>query len=60
MAKKSSTQELYDAVRKEHDKLTNIKEFGVQKYSDIWIKEKLSRVFFRSARTIDDIIFYRI
>jgi hypothetical protein len=58
--KRDKTIQFYDAVRKEHDRLMSQKEFGVQKYSDSWIRQKLASMFFREVKTIEDIIFQRL
>lgn len=60
MAAKLTTNQFYDAVRKEHERLTNVTEYGVQKYNDEWIRRKLASVFFREVKTIEDIIFQRV
>jgi len=60
MAAKLKTNQFYDAVRKEHDRLISVKEYGVQKFSDEWIRRKLAAVFFREVKTIEDIIFERV
>ncbi|MFY0714110.1 hypothetical protein J1D01_10565 [Seonamhaeicola sp. NFXS20] len=60
MAAKNTTNQFYAAVRKEHERLTKVTEYGVQKYSDEWIRRKLASVFFREVKTIEDIIFERV
>ncbi|MBU2923039.1 hypothetical protein KO504_16945 [Winogradskyella psychrotolerans] len=60
MAVKPRTNEFYEAIRSEHERLINVKEYGVQKFSDHWIKQKLASKFFREVRTIEDVIFYRV
>ncbi len=60
MAVRPRTNELYEAIRSEHERLINVKEYGVQKYSDGYILQKLASKFFREARTIENIIYYRV
>lgn len=60
MAAKVKTNQFYEAVRKEHERLTNVTEYGVQKFSDEWIRRKLATSFFREVKTIEDIIFERV
>jgi Mn-dependent DtxR family transcriptional regulator len=60
MAKKAITLKLYDDIRKEHDRLVSITEFGTQKYTDSWIRNTLAERFYKSVATIEDIIFYRV
>jgi uncharacterized metal-binding protein len=60
MAAKQKTNEFYNSIRNEYDRLLKITEFGVQKYHDNWIKAKLADTFFREIKTIEDIIFYRV
>jgi hypothetical protein len=56
---KESTIELYNDIRREYQKLTNITEFGVQKFTEAWIYNKLSKMFYKSPKTIENIVFYR-
>lgn len=56
---KPVTQLFYDAVRKEFSKLSEVKELGVKKYSNDYILAKLAEKFYRSPRTIENIVFYR-
>lgn len=57
---KDNTIKLYQDVRKEHERLTNVKEFGVQKHTDAWIRNWLADRFYKSVATIENIIFYRV
>jgi hypothetical protein len=56
---RSTTRQLYDAVRREFHKYSEMKENGVQKYSTEWIIMKVGEKFFRAPRTIENIVFHR-
>lgn len=57
---KESTKRQYLSIRNEYTKLNQVKEFGVQKYSNAWIVNKLADRFFKSAGTIENIIYHRV
>jgi len=57
---KDKTLKLYEAIRKEHDRLLHVKEFGVQKHTDGWIRNFLAEKFYKSTATIENIIFHRV
>ncbi len=57
---KDNTVRLYKDIKNEFLKLTNIKEFGVQKYSEKWIFAKISNKFYKSPKTIENIVFNRV
>ena len=46
-------------IRKEFERLSNIKEFGVRKHTSEWIFNKLAEQFYKSPVTIEDIVFGR-
>jgi len=54
---RKTTAELHEAIRAEHERLTNVKELGVQKYSNTWIRNKIAEKFFKSPVTIDNILW---
>lgn len=59
MAVREQTLKLHQAIKDEFDRLSNIKEYGVEKYS---LEYKLNRVaekYFKSAKTIENIVFNR-
>lgn len=57
---KDNTQRLYDAVKKDYFKLADVKEFGVKKFTDSWIFGKLANKFYKSPKTIENIVFSRV
>lgn len=59
MATKSETYRLYQDIKKEFDKLSAIKEYGVQKNSTEWILNHLAKQFYKSPKTIENIVFGR-
>ena len=58
--RKPHTHKMYDDVRDEYKRLSEIKEFGVQKHSFDWIIAKVAEKFYRSPKTIENIIFNRV
>lgn len=56
---KETTLEVYKDIRKEWEKLYNTTEFGVKKYTDAWIFHKLAKLFYKSPKTIENIVFFR-
>lgn len=58
--KKQRTELFYTAVKDEYHKLINIKKNGVRLYSSEYILAELSKKFFRSPRTIENILFNRV
>lgn len=59
MAIKSETYRLHEDIKKEFDKLSSIKEYGVQKNSTVWILNHLANRFYKSPKTIENIVFGR-
>lgn len=56
---KENIAQLYKDIKAEFLKLTSIKEFGVPKYSEKWIFAKISAKFYKSPKTIENIVFNR-
>ncbi|MDM1396559.1 hypothetical protein HX049_05165 [Myroides odoratimimus] len=46
-------------IKKEFDKLCSIKEFGVQKHTTEWILNTVAAKFYKSPKTIENIVFGR-
>jgi len=57
---RATTVRLHNDIRKEFEQLSNIKEFGVQKYSTVYILNKISEKFYKSPKTIENIVFNRV
>jgi len=57
--RRESTERLYTSIRKEYEKLKNIKSHGVQRYSEVFIVSKLADKFFKSQKTIENIVYFR-
>lgn len=57
---KPTTEKRYEAVRTEYKRLSEIKEFGVQKHSFDWIIANIAQKSFYSIATIENIIFNRV
>ncbi|MCZ2393402.1 MAG: hypothetical protein LC105_06080 [Chitinophagales bacterium] len=58
--KKDTTITFYEDVRSEYVRLSSIRLDGVRVYSYDFIITKLSKQFYRSPRTIENIIFNRV
>jgi glycine betaine/choline ABC-type transport system substrate-binding protein len=58
--KKERTNKMYDDVRQEYKKLSEIKLHGVTKFSHDYIVLVISNQFYRSPKTIENIIFNRV
>lgn len=59
MAVRQSTIRNHTDIKKEFDKLSNIREFGVRKYSMEFCINKLAQQFYKSPKTIENIVFNR-
>lgn len=59
MAVRTQTQRQYEDIKKEFDKLSNVREFGVQKYSLEYILRKVAHEFYKSPKTVENIVFNR-
>lgn len=57
---KQRTLRLYQHIREEYAKLSSLEEFGRQKHSTEWIIAKLAHDFYKSEKTIENIIFNRV
>lgn len=57
---KPTTEKRYEAVRTEYARLSDIKEFGVQKHSFDWIVANIANRYFYSRATVENIIFNRV
>lgn len=59
MAAKESTIRLHQDIKKDFDKLSAVKEFGVRKHSIEWILNKVAHEYYKSPKTIENIVFGR-
>lgn len=59
MAAKENTIRLHLDIKKEFDKLSQIKAHGVRKYSIDYILAELANKFYKSPVTIEKIVFNR-
>jgi hypothetical protein len=60
MAVKPNTIRLHQDIKKEFDKMSNIREFGVQKYSTDYILNCIAAKYYRAAKTVENIVFNRV
>ncbi len=56
---KPSTIRLHTDIKKDFDKMSNIKEFGVSKFSTDYVLNYLGNKYYKSAKTIENIVFNR-
>lgn len=59
MAVRPQTINLYQAIRSEFERLSNIKEFGVTKYSTDYMLHYVAHKYFKSPKTVENIVFNR-
>lgn len=57
---KPSTERFYDDIRKEYSRLCKVKKLGVRLYHNDYIMAFLAEKFYRSAKTIENIIYHRV
>lgn len=60
MDRSERTQRLYSDIREEYHRLRAVREHGVRKYSDDYILAVVAKKFYRSPRTISNIVFHRV
>ncbi|GIZ09999.1 hypothetical protein [Flavobacterium sp. UMI-01] len=60
MAVKPNTVRLHQDIKKEFDKMSNIREYGVQKYSTDYILHAIAQKYYRAAKTVENIVFGRV
>ena len=58
--KKETTIRFYEDVKKEYLRLYGIRKNGVRVYSVEYILMEVARKFYRSERTIENIVFNRV
>lgn len=58
--KRPQTQQFYETVRKEYRRLSEVTEYGKPKYSTERILAELACRFFKSEKTIENIVFNRV
>lgn len=50
---------MHNDIKRDFGKLSNVKEYGVSKYSTDYILNKLADKYYKSAKTIENIVFNR-
>jgi hypothetical protein len=60
MAVKDNTERLYTDIRRDFDKLSAIREFGVQKFTTDYMLAKIAHQYYKSPKTIENIVFNRV
>jgi hypothetical protein len=60
MAVKANTVRLHIDIKKEFDKMSNVREFGVQKYSTEYILNYVAKKYYRATKTVENIVFNRV
>jgi hypothetical protein len=60
MIPRDTTDRLYQDIKKDFDKLSNVREFGVQKFTNDWILAKLAHQYYKQPKTIENIVFNRV
>ncbi len=57
MIRKENTRRLYADIRTAYDDLSKEVEFGARKYTDDYIIKRLAHRFYKSVRTIQNIVY---
>jgi hypothetical protein len=60
MIARDTTERLYQDIKKDFDKLSAVREFGVQKFTNDWILAKLAHQYYKQPKTIENIVFNRV
>jgi hypothetical protein len=60
MALRDETDRLYQDIKRDFVKLSNVKEFGVKKHTDDWILAKLGNKYYKAPKTIENVVFNRV
>lgn len=61
LRRKTTTQAFYRAVREDYKALSQEDDaYGVRKYTDAYIFTVLGQKYFRSAKTIENIVYHRV
>ena len=59
MAVKQNTVRLHEDIRKEFNKISNVREFGVQKFTLEYALAVVANKFYKSPKTVENIVFNR-
>lgn len=59
MAVKDNTTRMHEDIKKEFEKLSNVKAHGVQKFTNDYIFREVAHKFYKSPKTIENIVFNR-
>jgi len=58
--KRGETHRLYTDIRNEYKRLSSQRRHGQRVYTDEYIFAVLSQKFYRSPRTVENIVFFRV
>ncbi|GLB51721.1 hypothetical protein NBRC110019_07600 [Neptunitalea chrysea] len=59
MAVRETTIRLHKDIKSEFDRMSNIQEYGVQKFTTAYILNAIAKKFYKSPKTIENIVFNR-
>jgi len=59
MAVREQTLKQHQDIKDEFNRLSNVREYGVPKYSSQYILHKIADKYYKSAKTIENIVFNR-
>ena len=59
-SRKHNTERLYLAIREDYRKLTGSRSGGIRVYTQEYILQQLAAKYYRSPRTIENIVFERV
>lgn len=58
--RRASTEQFYNDIRAEYKKLSEIRKDGIRVYTQDYILNELAKKFYRSPKTIENIVFFRV
>ncbi|SHG33191.1 hypothetical protein [Flavobacterium johnsoniae] len=60
MGVKQNTVRLHQDIKREFEKMSNIREFGVKKYSTEYVLKVVAKKYYRAVKTVENIVFNRV
>lgn len=59
MAVRTNTSRQHADIKKDFEKLSNIREYGVQKFTTTYCLHRVAEEYYKSAKTVENIVFGR-
>lgn len=58
--KRESTKRFYADIREEYTRLTGIQKHGIQLYHPDQVLAMVAKKFYRSPKTVENIVYFRV